>query len=132
MKQIMLLMITGTLLLYSCGQNQQSASENNNTNAAATPADNGKQLFMSNCAQCHSINQDKMGPKLSGVLGRWNGDTTQLVAFIKNSQSVISSGNNQYAAKLFHTWSEATMPAFPNLSDKDVKDILAYINKGVD
>ena len=130
MKQSIILLLTGTLLLFSCGQNQNTSSEN--ANISATPADHGKELFMSNCAQCHSLNQDKMGPKLSGVLGRWNGDTAQLVVFIKNSQQVISGNGSAYATMLFQTWSEAAMPALPNLTDKDVKDIIAYINKGVD
>lgn len=130
MKRSVVLLFAGALLLLSCGQNQNNSSEN--ANVSATPADHGKELFMSNCAQCHSLNQDKMGPKLGGVLGRWNNDTTQLISFIKNSQQVIGNNSNAYAAKLFHTWNEAAMPAFPNLQDKDVKDIIAYINNGVD
>lgn len=130
MKRSAILLLAGTLLLFSCGQSQNTSSENGNV--SATPADHGKELFMSNCAQCHSLNQDKMGPKLSGVLGRWNSDTAQLITFIKNSQQVIGSNSSAYATKLFHTWSEAAMPAFPNLKDQDIKDIIAYINKGVD
>lgn len=130
MKRSVVLLLAGTLLLFSCGQSQNTSSEN--ANASATPADHGKELFMSNCAQCHSLSQDKMGPKLGGVLGRWNGDTTQLINFIKNSQQVIGYNSNAYATKLFHTWNEAAMPAFPTLKDKDIKDIIAYINQGVD
>ena len=130
MKQFVILLLAGTVLLFSCGQDQNTSSEN--ANVYTSPADHGKELFTSNCAQCHSINQDKMGPKLSGVLGRWNGDTTQLVSFIKNSQQVIGSNGSPYVTRLFHTWNEAAMPAFPSLTDKDVKDIIAYINKGVD
>ena len=73
-----------------------------------------------------------MGPKLGGVITHWNNDTTQLVSYVKNSQQVITAGNNPHVTKLFHDWHEATMPAFPSLSDKDIKDIISYINQGVD
>jgi cytochrome c2 len=130
MKRPISILLASTLFLFSCGQNQQGGGENGNT--VASQADNGKQLFMNNCVQCHSISQDKMGPKLGGVITRWNGDTAQLVSYIKSSQQVITSGSNPRVTKLFHDWNEATMPAFPNLSDKDIKDIISYINQGVD
>ncbi|SRR6185437_448242 len=128
MKRNIIASVAIAMLLTACGQSQQNNSAGNQT----TPEENGKQLFVTNCSQCHSINQDKMGPKLAGVISHWNNDTTQVKSFIKNSQQIVSSKQNAYATKLFSDWNQAAMPSFPNLSDKDINDILAYINKGQD
>jgi cytochrome c2 len=130
MNKLIVVTLVCSLFLFSCGQNQQDGGKSGNS--ATSPIDNGKQLFMNNCVQCHSISQDKMGPKLGGVITRWNNDTAQLVSYIKNSQQVITNGKNPRVTKLFHDWNEAAMPAFPNLSDKDIKDIISYINQGAD
>jgi len=120
--------------MLSCGQGQ-----NENKTATTTTVteqgpvnSNGKQLFINNCQRCHELNQDKMGPKLAGVLSRWNNDTAQVVAFIKDPQQLISSGKNTYATQLYTTWNGAQMPSFSNLSDADIKDIISYINKGAE
>jgi len=38
--------------------------------AAAADTDRGKQLFEKRCTGCHSLDQDKEGPRLRGVYGR--------------------------------------------------------------
>jgi hypothetical protein len=37
---------------------------------AAADADHGKELFEKRCTGCHSLDQDKEGPRLKGVYGR--------------------------------------------------------------
>jgi len=131
MKKGISICLSLAFFLLSCGQGQ------NENKTAATEAQgpinsNGKQLFINNCQRCHELNQDKMGPKLAGVLSRWNNDTTQLAVFIKDPQQLISGGKNNYANQLYSTWNGAQMPPFANLSESDIKDIIAYINKGVE
>lgn len=40
---------------------------------ATGDADRGKQLFEKRCTGCHSLDQDKEGPRLRGVYGRQTG-----------------------------------------------------------
>jgi len=40
---------------------------------ADTNVDRGKQLFEKRCTGCHSLDQDKEGPRLRGVYGRQSG-----------------------------------------------------------
>src|SRR5688572_1167344 len=47
-------------------------------------AQDGRALFMTNCASCHTMGKDATGPNLQGVIGRWGGDTAQLLVWVKN------------------------------------------------
>lgn len=133
MKKAITILCGLCMILLSCGQ--QGDNKNNGTTATTSqPVETvspGKKIFINNCLQCHSLKQDKNGPKLEGVLTRWNNDTTMVVAYIKNSQQVIGAGNAR-AVKVYHDWNEAAMPPFPNLSDADIKELLAYINAGAE
>ena len=118
--------------MLSCGQGNNENKTTETTTGQAAVNSNGKQLFINNCQRCHELNQDKMGPKLAGVVGRWSNDTAQIVAFIQNSQQLISSGKNSRASQLYTTWNGAEMPSFSNLSESDIKDIIRYINNGAE
>ncbi|GEM_PF-989961 len=86
----------------------------------------GGKLFNANCAKCHFICQQGIGPALAGVTKRR--DRQWLVSFIKNSQKVIGSGD-EYAQHLFHNFNNAVMPDFDNLSDEDISKILTFIDQ---
>jgi cytochrome c2 len=86
---------------------------------------NGKQLFMRNCATCHLVNRDMSGPALAGVTHRWPSDRILLRAFIKNSDSVIKV--NPYAQELWKKWNEVAMNKFPLLADSSIDHLLYYI-----
>ncbi|MEM9673961.1 MAG: cytochrome c3 family protein [Bacteroidota bacterium] len=85
----------------------------------------GESIFNNNCTVCHAINQQVVGPALSGVETRWE-DLGTLVAFIKNSQKVIQGGN-EYAVNLYNEYNKTLMPAFADYSDDQILNILAYI-----
>jgi cytochrome c2 len=87
----------------------------------------GKTLFQTKCQRCHLLDRKMTGPGLAHVRDRWP-DTTALYAWINNSQSVIASGN-KYANELFKSYSNAIMPAFPELTEEDVYCILQYIDE---
>lgn len=118
------------LLSASCGSGNEASDSSGIPAEAQQEETPGKKLFVNNCIQCHSITQDKNGPKLAGALERWNNDTQRLTSYIRNSQEMIKT--DPYAAKLYQDWSNMIMPPFPNLSDGDIKDIIDYINKGED
>lgn len=90
--------------------------------------DAGKALFRNNCATCHNRNMkdDLTGPALGGVQGRWNNDA-DLYAWIRNSSALVASGN-EYAVGIYNKWNKVAMTAFPNLTDADIANLLAYVN----
>jgi len=88
-------------------------------------AQDGKALFSQNCASCHAVNKKLTGPALAGVEDRWS-DKKNLYAWIKNNQAFLKTGD-AYANKLYNEYNKTAMNLFPNLSDKDIDAILAYI-----
>ncbi|MEA5258942.1 cytochrome c [Arcicella aquatica] len=88
--------------------------------------DNGESIFKNNCAACHSISDEILvGPGLRDVSERrplkW------IVKWVHNPQKVIKSGD-KYANKLYYKFNQAQMTPYPNLTEKDIIDILKYIN----
>src|SRR5690606_32199350 len=86
----------------------------------------GKELFNSQCAACHKLDGNSTGPALRGVAERRSADW--LHKWIKNSADLIKSGDAE-AVKLFNDWNKVPMNAFPNLSDEDIDNILAYTSE---
>lgn len=86
----------------------------------------GDQLFLSNCRACHTVGGGKLvGPDLKDVTTR---RTEQwLLSFIKSSQTLINSSDKD-AVALFNEYNKVQMPD-QNLSEAQIKDILAYITK---
>ena len=101
-----------------------SSSLNAQEDAAA-----GKSLFNANCASCHKLNKKMTGPALANVetrLAEEEGlDREWLYAWIKNSAGMIKSGD-AYANKIYKEYNGTAMTAFPQLSNTDIDNILAY------
>ena len=89
--------------------------------AAAIAA--GDALFKGNCTQCHAINEQVVGPALSGFTKRRN--IAWLIPWIKNSSKVVAGGDD-YAVALYNKYNKQQMPSFA-LSDKEITSIFAYI-----
>ncbi|MFD1616473.1 c-type cytochrome [Gelatiniphilus marinus] len=89
----------------------------------------GKSLFNTNCAACHSLDKKMTGPALRNFeqrLANEEGlDRDWIYAWIKNSAGLIKAGD-AYANKIYNEYNGEPMTAFPQLSDKDLDDILAY------
>jgi mono/diheme cytochrome c family protein len=85
----------------------------------------GKDLFLENCASCHSLFKDVLGPPLRSVEERVK-DRKLLYAWIRNSDAVLKSGN-PYFSKLVKDFGNVRMTPFPSLSDDDITAILDYI-----
>ncbi|MCK5782607.1 MAG: c-type cytochrome [Flavobacteriales bacterium] len=84
---------------------------------------NGKKLFNTNCAACHKLEQRLIGPPLKGVASKR--DQKWLQDWIRNSAALIESGDAD-AKAIFEEYSSIPMTPFPNLSDQDIADIMAY------
>jgi mono/diheme cytochrome c family protein len=89
----------------------------------------GKTLFNTNCAACHNLDKKMTGPALRHVEQRLADDKgldrEWLYAWIRNSSALIKSGD-AYANEVFNEYGGAAMTAFPQLSDEDLNNILAY------
>lgn len=84
----------------------------------------GKKLFASNCAACHAINKRACPQILIGIEDRWK-DKALLYDFIRNSQAVIAK--DAYAKSMYEEYNKAAMPSFPNLTDKQIEQMLLYV-----
>jgi len=90
----------------------------------------GKALFKTNCAQCHNKNMkdDLTGPALGGVEERWaDYDQADLYSWIRNSQALVQAGHPR-ATEVYNQWNKVAMNPFPNLTDDDISNLMAYIN----
>ncbi len=89
----------------------------------------GKSLFNANCAACHQLDKKMTGPALRKVEQRLSDeqglDRDWIYAWIRNSSGIIKSGD-AYANKIYNEFAGAAMTAFPQLSDEDLNNILAY------
>lgn len=85
----------------------------------------GEKLFKSTCVACHTVGKGKLvGPDLKGVNKKY--DEKWLISFIRSSQALVKKGDAR-AVKTFNENNKIPMPD-NNLSDADIKSVLAYIN----
>jgi cytochrome c2 len=92
--------------------------------AGSSSLEDGKTLFMSRCASCHAVHKNATGPALAGVLQRHPMDW--VVSFVHSSQSMIKAGDTA-ALNIYNRFNKTPMPDQQDLSDTDIKDILAFI-----
>ena len=83
----------------------------------------GKKLYNANCAACHKLNKKAVGPALRGVSAKY--DKEWLYSWIKNSSAMIKAGDAQ-AVAIWEEYNKTAMTAFPQLSNADIDNILAY------
>lgn len=87
--------------------------------------DESNEIFKNNCATCHTVGQGQLiGPDLAHIQERRSDDW--IIKFIKSSQTVIKSGD-KYADSLFKAFNQMPMPDHPNLTENQIKQLLAYI-----
>ena len=86
----------------------------------------GKEIFNLLCAACHKLDSRSIGPPLRGIGDKR--DAEWLHAWIRNSQELIAAGDDQ-AVAIYNEYNQVAMPPFPQLSDADIDNILAYVNE---
>lgn len=91
--------------------------------AASGDAVAGKALFNAQCAACHKLDAKMTGPALRGVGDKY--EKEWLYKWIRNSAELIKSGDDR-ANKIFNEYNKSPMTAFPQLSDADIDNIIAY------
>jgi cytochrome c2 len=93
----------------------------------STLAITGKSIFQNNCASCHSLTKEIVGPKLQSVTQRL--EKKVIYAWIRNPAAVLKSGD-PYFNGLFKKFNGVMMTGFPNLTDGEIDAILEYLNTG--
>lgn len=119
------LMLTLSLTSYA----QDAAPAATATPAAAPAASSGgdpvkgKEIFNTNCAACHKLDAKATGPALRGVGAKY--EKAWLYKWIHNSADLIKSGDAA-AVKVFEANNKVPMTPFPQLSEADIDNIIAY------
>ena len=85
----------------------------------------GKSLFNTNCAACHQLNRKAVGPALRGVTEKYDRDW--LYSWIKNGTQMIKDGDPQ-AVAIWEEYNRAVMTNYPQFSNEQIDNILAYTN----
>ena len=85
----------------------------------------GRKLFRSLCASCHKLDKKLVGPALGGVEERR--ENSWLKSWIKNNAEFQKVNAEAAEASLYAT---TAMNAFPQLTDKNIDDILYYTTVG--
>jgi mono/diheme cytochrome c family protein len=83
----------------------------------------GKEIFNTNCAACHKLDAKATGPALRGVGAKH--EKAWFYKWIHNSADLIKSGDAA-AVKLFEDNNKIPMSPFPQLSEADIDNVIAY------
>lgn len=104
-----------------------TVSKESGPSAASSLGDvaNGEALFKTNCAACHRRYSDLIGPALHGVTDKLEMDFIH--SWIHNNLEMIAAGNPK--AIEISKFSPTAMTPFPQLSNQDINDILAYVEQ---
>ena len=96
---------------------------------AVSLSQDGEKLFKANCASCHHPIKNATGPKMQGVLQKWedNGEGDLLYEWVKNPTELYNSGKSKMA-KAIWDWSPTVMTPQGHLSKDEVKSIFAYVD----
>ncbi len=86
-------------------------------------AEKGKNLFNANCAACHKLDKKLIGPALEGVSERRSKEW--LLAWIRDNNALRASGDAD-AIAIFEEYNGMPMTPYPQFSDQDIYDIIAY------
>ncbi|MEJ5147394.1 c-type cytochrome [Sphingobacterium sp. MYb388] len=84
----------------------------------------GEKIFKAKCTSCHKVDRKVVGPALKGITETKSEEW--LIKWIKNSQALIASGDAD-AIAIFEEYNKSVMTSFTDLSDDNIKSVLAYI-----
>ena len=94
-------------------------------NPAVRQLNNGKVIFLTNCASCHSLRGDAGGPPLAWITARR--DKKWLFEFTRNNARMLWRGD-AYSCYLFNRYNKRPMEVFPDLSDSALESLYRYID----
>ncbi|GAA0717118.1 c-type cytochrome [Aquimarina litoralis] len=105
---------------------EEAATTEAATAESATGGDvaKGEALFKSLCAACHKRYKKMTGPALFGVADKY--EREWIYSWVKNSAAMIASGDAR-AVAIYEEYKRTPMNAFPQLTNTDIDNILAYV-----
>ncbi|GAA4276919.1 c-type cytochrome [Aquimarina mytili] len=124
------ILVLGTVFLFTFfnpvfGQDEAAANAVVATEASSGgDVAKGEELFKSLCAACHKRYKKMTGPALFGVEDKY--EREWIYSWVKNSAAMIASGDAQ-AVAIYEEYNKTAMNAFPQLTNTDIDDILAYV-----
>lgn len=83
-------------------------------------------MFNANCAACHKLDAKATGPALRGIANKY--DMAWIYKWVHNSSDLIKSGDAK-AVKVYEENNKVVMTAFPQLSEGDIDNIIAYTSE---
>src|SRR5438552_17512200 len=89
---------------------------------ANTSIEDSKSIFTTRCTSCHNVNAQLVGPALANVNQRHTVDW--IISFVRSPKTLIEK-NDKAAVALYNQFNQVAMPEHSDLSDNDVKNILA-------
>jgi len=91
--------------------------------------ENGETLFKQNCASCHKIDKNSVGPKLQGAKQKWidAGEEINYYEYIRNSEKLYKSGKSEMADKL-KDFSPTAMVPLEFLTNVEIDAITFYVD----
>jgi len=124
------LLLLGAVFLFSLLNPVFAQEETASTEAAPVESASGgdvakgEALFKSLCAACHKRYKKMTGPALHGVADKY--DREWIYSWVKNSAAMIAAGDAK-AVAIFEEYKRTPMNAFPQLTNADIDNILAYV-----
>ena len=112
------------LLTFSTSFFAQDTAPVVETPVATADAEAGEKLFKKDCAACHRLYKDGVGPKLFNVTEKYDDDYEWFYKWIKDSPALIASGDGRALA--IADFSPSVMNTFPALTNAQIDDILEY------
>jgi cytochrome c551/c552 len=86
----------------------------------------GKTIYKANCAACHKMEGNLIGPELFKIGDKFEDEWLKL--WIKDNNALVASGDK--LAKEVAESNPAAMTAFHHLTDQDLDDLLKYFDVG--
>lgn len=114
-----------TFLLWEQKESGKTSIYENEYSSDKKTIAEGENLFIQNCAACHGMRQDGMGPPLGGITKLLS--KAELVHFIQNPEEVINSGNLR--ANYLNNKYKSLMPSMNYLTSNQITNVLAYIDQ---
>jgi len=129
MQKAILLLISLSLLIFACGEENTREEEIfSDTFTEEDAIQKGNVLFNTNCKVCHSLDPKaptSLAPVIDSIQYHWP-NRSVLAKFIKNAPAQMQE--NERSRKLYQEWkNKAQMPAFIGLSPEEIGCIIEFL-----
>ena len=84
----------------------------------------GKEIFTTNCAGCHNMEKQVVGPALQNTIEAQGREWTE--KWILNSGELIATGD-AHANEIYNEYNKQVMPAFNYLKPEEISALLDYM-----